>query len=147
MKINTFQQAEINSHKDPELQWLVQETIALFFKNKNNLKNGTFKPINLFKFVGNKVTETIAQREGFNDKNHMLTAQEAGDYLWRSYKEIYPDKSPKHKSYDEMIMPFLDPLINACLLRTRVPIQTNYDDGYWPFGQEGGFCNPNKFKY
>jgi histone deacetylase complex regulatory component SIN3 len=144
MKINSFQQNEINSHKDAELQWIIQETINSFTKNKENVTEDRFNIFNFFKAVGVKIAETIADREGFNTVNHMLTEKEAGNYLWNSYKAKYPEmKNIIHKNYDELILPFLDELINSALLRARVPLQIQAEE-YWPFGQEGGFCNPNK---
>jgi hypothetical protein len=145
MKLNPFQQAEVNSHNDAEMLFLIQSTIESFKANENNFKDGKFNTFSFFKKVGVVIAEAIAEREGFSDKYHKLTEKEAGDYLWKSYKEKDPDSSKEYKNWEELICPHVDALIYNALLRTRVPLQDSAPgQDYWPFAQEGGFCNPNK---
>lgn len=147
MKLNHFQQAEVNSHNDAELLWLIQSSIEFFKQKPSNLKNGQFNRFSLYKTVAIVIADTIAEREGFSDKLHKLTEKEAAHYLWSSYSEKFPKSATEQewKSWEELIIPFMDSLIYQALLRTRVPLQEyNPIEEYWPFGQEGGFCNPNK---
>ena len=36
MTLNRFQQAEVDSHKDAELSWVIQETIERFREDRSN---------------------------------------------------------------------------------------------------------------
>lgn len=146
MKLNQFQQAEVNSHKDAELLWLIQASSENFKKDEKNFKNGKFNTFSFYKKVGIVVAKAIAEREGFDDKYHQLNEKEAANYLWKSYSENQGNEK-EYKSYEELVMPFVDELIYQALLRTRVPLdQENIMNDYWPFGQDGGFCNSNKLK-
>jgi hypothetical protein len=146
MKLNQFQQAEVNHHNDAELLWLIQSKIEAFQNDEKNFKDGKFNTFLFCKEVGIVVAKAIAEREGFHDKYHQLTEKETADCLWKSYTEKFPKSNEaSFKSWEELICPLLDNLIYQSLLRTRVPLQeTSLIDNYWPFNQEGGFCNPNK---
>jgi hypothetical protein len=150
MKLNHFQQLEVDSHKDPELLWVIQESIEQFRADKTNFsEDRKFNRYSLYKKVGTFVNDTISEREGFRDNLHKLSQRESADMLWDSFKEQYPDeKNPQQWTHwDDLVYPFLDALVYKSLLRTRVPLVEKYDDGgYWPFGNEGGFCNPMKLK-
>lgn len=141
--MNHFQQAEINHHNDAELLWFISSTIELFKQNPNNFKDKQFNRFSLYKKVGIVIAVAIAQREGFDDKNHQLSSSEAAQCLWSSYVEKYPQANQECNTYEEVVCPFVDNLIYKALLRTRVPLQEPVNE-YWPFGAEGGFCNPNK---
>lgn len=145
MKLNQFQQAEVNHHKDAELLWLIESSIECFKKDEKNFKDGKFNTFSFYKKIGIVVAIAIAEREGFVDKYHQLTEQEAANYLWKSYSQNSQSTDKEYKSFEELVWPFIDDLIYQSLLRTRVPlVQENTINDYWPFGQEGGFCNPNK---
>ena len=152
MKLNHFQQAEVDAHKDAELSWIIQEKIEQFRQDKSNFsEDGRFYRYTLYKKVGLEVNDVIVERENVKGDKYLLGEKEAADCLWDSYKEQFPnDGTPQTWSHwDDLVFPFLDSLIYKSLLRIRVPrvIQSKDPyDNYWPFGQEGGFCNPMKLK-
>ena len=106
MKLNLFQQAEVDSHKDAELSWVVQSSIENFREDKRNFtEDKKFQRFALYRKVGSIVNAVIAEREGFSDTNHKLTEREAAKCLWESFKEMYPEDGMKQEwnHWDELI--------------------------------------------
>ncbi len=152
MKLNRFQQAEVDSHKDAELSWVIQETIELFRADKTNFsEDGKFNRYSLYKKVSLAVNDVIVERENVKGNEYLLGEREAADCLWDAYREQFPDDENRQQwqHWDDLVFPFIDGLIYKSLLRVRVPRREQSSDpydSYWPFANEGGFCNPMKLK-
>ena len=148
MNLNHFQLAEVKSHIDAELGWIIDESVEAFRNNPKNVDaEKKWYPWALYKQVGKIIADTIAEREGFREETHQLTSEEAGNILFDCYREAYPDKGFKWTRMSEWIEIGLERLIARSLLRTRAPLKVYDDGGYWPYSfGEGGFCNPMKLK-
>lgn len=148
MKLNHFQLAEVKSHIDEELVWIIDETVEVFKNDPKKVVDGVWYPWALYQCVGKVIADVIAEREGCpNHYTYRLYRDEAASILFDAYRTSYPNKGFKWSNMSEWmyIGDGLEQLIATALLRTRAPI-VEYTDTYWPFGNAGGFCNPMKLK-
>ncbi len=139
----------IDSHLDAEMLWIVKETASsLFDKNGGTVKRG-----NLCKAIGRVVGEVLINRVGDQvdrlGATRRLTVEEFERAGLDSLMGI-SDEGPR-KDADAVILHVAE----ACILYAHVRLmgvksayntERTYGDDYWPFGQEGGFCNPMKLK-
>nr|WP_250807576.1 hypothetical protein [Neorhizobium tomejilense] len=132
----------IDSHMDHEMAWIVEETTSILFRKNEDVKRGF-----LCGEVGKAVGQLLINRLG--DDASDLTVDEfervAVDSITAMTEEVFAGKSDAVSKF----------AARACvvyafsrMMGMKSPYKPAYrhDDGYWPFGQEGGFCNPMKLK-
>lgn len=136
--------ANITKHLDHELHWIVDETVSNLFAAERP------KPLTrgeLCKTVGKAVGETLIDRLGGETGLAIEEFEKLGlDSIMAMDKETLESGSLVVSRY----------VAEACvvyaqgrLMGMKSPYKTpprNPNADYWPFGQEGGFCNPMKLK-
>lgn len=134
----------IDSHYDHELDWIITERREALFRGRETVKRGAF-----CSEMGRIVGEVLIERLG--DKSEELElhpddfAKVGLDSLYSMTDDVLAGKAEAVSRY----------VAEACIVyaigRTR-GLKSAYSDSrkpsseYWPFGQEGGFCNPMKLK-
>ncbi len=142
--------SEIQKHMDAELSWIVDETVSNTFKTMKD-ENGKVKRFVICQAVGKAVAETLIERlEPEKVQAAGLTVEEfarlADDTIKRMPADVLERGSEGIASF----------AAEACLVYAQARLmglespynpkpRMPYDD-YWPFGNEGGFCNPRKLK-
>lgn len=124
---------------DAELDWFVQETVEHAITIKNSFRN-------VYTALAEQIAATLRMREpalrgklNAADLYAIATGtQGQRDAAWH--------QAPRHQQIQD-ILPLW--LAYAHLLMMGMPAHTqnvNDRETYWPFGQEGGFCNPMKLQ-
>jgi hypothetical protein len=136
---------DIRRHMDAEFSWIVSETISNMF-----IKAESVKRFVICQGVGRAVGETLIERLGEDTvKAADLTV---GEFEKAADKSLNAMPETVKAQGAQSIAAYA---AEACLVyaQSRLmgmdspynPVPRRYDD-YWPFGQEGGFCNPMKLQ-
>jgi len=127
---------------DPELQWVATEMAALHCSSQR----AAGQPITVRSLAHSycpHVAALVAERMGATDDTAQLSAAEA----CRFGTDALVALDPKHElGYSARIDLAARFVAAAAKQRAESPLLPTAPamDEYWPFGQEGGFCNPNK---
>jgi hypothetical protein len=136
---------EINAQMDAELAWIVSETVSLQFRDAEKVQRRI-----ICKAVGNVVGSVLIERLGDKAAKAEFTVEEfekmAVDSI-SAMSDAILSKGSDHIGFYAA---------EACLVYAQArlmglsskynPIPRRPYDDYWPFGLEGGFCNPMKLK-
>jgi hypothetical protein len=137
---------DIRRHMDAELGWIVSETVSSMFNNSETVKRFV-----ICQGVGRAVGQTLIERLGAEKvKAAGLTVEEfekMADKSLHTMPDAVKDKGAQN---------IAGYAAEACLVyaQSRLmgmdspynPVPRRPHDDYWPFGQEGGFCNPMKLR-
>lgn len=136
---------DIQGHMDHELTWIISETVSSLFRNTETVQRRV-----ICARVGNAVGQTLLGRLGDRAKTAKFTVEEfeklAVDSISSMGEEILSKGSDRIAFFAG----------EACLVYAQArlmglkspynPVPKNPYDDFWPFGQEGGFCNPMKLQ-
>jgi len=123
---------------DPELDWIVQETVDHATSTRHSLRS-------VFEALSNVVAATLHEREPALAP--LLTADDLYAMAvahWRTKPDSWT-QLPRHAQAAD-ILPVWLAYAQMRLMGMPSPWARPARDAYWPFGQEGGFCNPRKLK-
>jgi hypothetical protein len=137
---------DIRRHMDAEFSWIVSETVSNMFSNAESVKRFV-----ICQGVGRAVGETLIERLGADKvQTAGLTVGEFEKAADKSLNAM--PESVKAKGAQSIATYAAE----ACLVyaQSRLmgmdspynPVPRRPHDDYWPFGQEGGFCNPMKLQ-
>ncbi|HDR9105463.1 TPA: hypothetical protein QDB04_002304 [Burkholderia vietnamiensis] len=134
--------AEMNVGRlDPEIQWVATE-MAEVFAQKRRDAGQKFSTMEFTRAFCPAVADLVAERHGVTNATKRLTAKEAGDIGSDALVEFDPDQNLGFIKRVDLAARFV---VSAAQLRAIRAVQpAEIYGGYWPFGVEGGFCNPNK---
>ncbi len=127
-------------HLDAELFWIAQEAVSLAFKGQE-----TARRVDIVKAVGRSIGSLLLSREpvdGISEKEFETLAY---NFL------LNMDESDRSKGSGYLAESLCEPCVmffemrKAGLANPYVSRNVSYPD-FYPFGQEGGFCNPMKLK-
>ena len=126
-----------DQHNDAEMQWILQEVLSNLFKNKQAVKRG-----HLAESIGRAIFGVITERVPKIGLTRYELEQTALDFLTNM-----PEKQ-NHTAQDTIFY-LANNLLAYCSLRS-LGLKSRFEEKaaqeYWPFGQDGGFCNPIKLK-
>lgn len=129
---------------DPELQWIASESVAILARSVN----GELATVRrMVKSFCPAIAKAVSERLGAKYKSEVLTEAEATTIGVDALTRLDP-----HQSLDIYGRIDLAARVVAAAAKLRfispAPVETSPEHaalmGYWPFGQDGGFCNPNK---
>lgn len=124
---------------DVELGWIVQETLAAAIPVKNSFRN-------VYEALADAVAMTLCEREPTLQGKLLARDLYPIAFGYQVQRDEVWKKAPRFQQIQD-IMPLW--LAYAHLLMMGMPPHTqlrNAWDTDWPFGQEGGFCNPMKLQ-
>ena len=136
---------DIARHLDKEMSWMVSEMTAELFRTNEVVKRGQ-----LCEAVGRLVGEIMIERLGpLEDGLLPFTVDEFGQLGLDSIKGM--DEAIMSGKSDRASYHVAQACVAFACVRTmgmKSPYTQRHVPGndYWPFGQEGGFCNPMKLK-
>lgn len=141
MTSNVEQALESVGHLDPELQWIASESASAFSK-RALATNQAVSVYRMAKSYCPAIAEAVAERLGATSLSEKLGASEAANLGANALSRLDPDfKLGFHGRVDLAARV----VAAAAKLRFLSPVfAENASAQYWPFGQDGGFCNPNK---
>lgn len=136
---------DIAQHLDKEMSWLVKESAARLFRENDDLKRGRF-----CEEIGRVVGEIMIERLG-TPGEHLVpfTVEEFGKVGLDSIMGM--SEGTKSADSDAVSYHVAQACVAHAFLRS-MGVKSQYaprhvpGSDYWPFGQEGGFCNPRKLK-
>lgn len=126
-----------DQHNDAEMQWILQEVLSDLFNNKQTVKRGY-----LAEEIGKAIFSVINERVPKIGLTRYELQQTALDFLTNMPEEQI------HAAQDT-VRYLANNLLAYCSLRSlglKPQYEAKAPQEYWPFGQEGGFCNPIKLK-
>jgi hypothetical protein len=128
---------------DPELQWIATELVDIHARDMK--ARGSSVTVRSFaRAFCPTVASAVAERLAIEAENAQLSASEAIDIGIRELFRFDPDMK---LGYVEQITASSIAIAAAAQERALHPIVARSAiDDYWPFGQEGGFCNPVKLR-
>lgn len=128
-------------HLDPELQWLASESASTFSKHAV-AGNQAVSVYRMAKSYCPVIAEAVAERLGAKTSSEKLGVAEAANLGANALNRLDPDfKLGFHGRVD------LAARVVAAAAKLRFLSPVFAEDAsaqYWPFGQDGGFCNPGK---
>ena len=141
MASNVEQALENLGQLDPELQWMASERASAFSKRAlaDNLAVSVFRMAKSYCPV---IADAVAERLGAISTSEKLGASEAANLGANALNRLDPDfKLGFHGRVDLAARV----VAAAAKLRFLSPVFAEDPSAhYWPFGQDGGFCNPGK---
>jgi hypothetical protein len=143
MKVNARMALEGLGKLDPELQWVAIETATRFSREQKALG----KKASLLAVAASYcpvVAEMVAERMDATLSSEQLSAEEATRIGSDALINLDPERKLEFDARVELAARFV---MAAAKLRALSPeLSNHYPPGYWPFGMEGGFCNPMKLQ-
>lgn len=138
----------IDRQLDKELFWILTETSSELFRKAKQDGDGTVKRGVMCKVIARSIGSALMEREGDLAKDVELSEFE--EIAWKaagSGRELLGEDS-------DAICESIAELCVAYMEMRKMGIAAPYpgrkarslEDNYWPFGNEGGFCNPMKLK-
>lgn len=138
----------IDRQLDKELFWILTETSSELFRKAKEDGDGTVKRGVMCKAIASSIGSALMEREGDLAKDVELSEFE--EIAWKaagSGRELLGEDS-------DAICESIAELCVAYMEMRKMGIAAPYpgrkarslEDNYWPFGNEGGFCNPMKLK-
>lgn len=136
---------DIARHLDKEMSWIVKEGATRFFNDHDDPKRGPFCE-SMGRIVGEIMIERLT-----SPGEHLVpfTVDEFGKVARDSIMGMSDDI--KKGTSDSMCYHVAQACVAHACLRS-MGVKSQYaprevpGSDYWPFGQEGGFCNPLKLK-
>jgi hypothetical protein len=126
---------------DPELQWIASES-AVSFSQRALKQNLAVSPLRMAKAYCPAVADAVAERLGVTSSSYKLGAKEAASLGADALARLDPDYKLGFHARVELAARVV---VAAAKLRFLVPVfPPDPSAQYWPFGQDGGFCNPRK---
>ncbi|MBU9200118.1 hypothetical protein KTD31_01705 [Burkholderia multivorans] len=134
--------AEMNlARLDPEIQWVATEMAEVFAQTRRHAGQ-KFSTMEFTRAFCPAVADLVAERYGVTNASNRLTAKEAGDIGSDALVEFDPDQA---LGFIKRVDLAARVVMSAAQLRAIRAVQpSEVYGGYWPFGVEGGFCNPHK---
>jgi hypothetical protein len=141
MTVNLKAAMEGLGHLDPELQFIAIELATLHVEKRR----AAGQPVR----VGEQavsycpaVADLVAERLGTARSSQRLTPAEASLIGTNALTTLDPKQELSFNERVELAPRFV---VAAAKLRAISPVShEGLRDDYWPFGMEGGFCNPHK---
>lgn len=130
------------AHLDPEAQWVATETAAEYSRQRREQgKSSTI--IGMARAYGSAIANLVAERLGVSAPERMLSESEAANIGADALVRLDPEQKMDALSRVDLAARFVMAAAKVRAISPK-PVQSAGVAEYWPFGQEGGFCNPNK---
>ncbi len=132
---------KIDRQMDKELSWILDETLALVFRETK-----TVKRVDLCKAVARAIGSALLEREGEAAKDIELSEFEtlAWDASGKGEEVLGKGSDKVGRHIAEMCVVFVE--VRKMGMRSPYREKMSIWPEYNPFGNEGGFCNPMKLK-
>ena len=132
------QNAWMNAQMDTEMYWIVQETLSTATQQKNSFRH-------VFSSLADMFAAALIERDP------ALDGRLEGSHLYKLAAEHSATRSEDWKAASRTvqardILHIWLSFVQMLRMGMPSPWAKPESDGYWPFGQEGGFCNPMKLK-
>ena len=127
---------------DPEMLYVATESAQSLFLNKQ-----TVKTIEVVNEIAKSVAGLIIERN--TNEKLKFTEKEFIELAKSIAFSSYHHEIPKERTVNDLAVLIAEAsMYYAGMRELGMPsiIQEVYVNNYWPFGQEGGFCNPMKIK-
>ncbi|WP_315921865.1 hypothetical protein [Mesorhizobium sp. SP-1A] len=136
----------VNSNLDAELMFIVTEGVRNFVETSSKDSKGATRG-QCSDLTAKLVFETICER-------HPECADKFSEYeIQKVANDIFQAIETKDIGYLALYPQIAERLLHYMSVRLMGvraayvdPRAETHHDSYWPFGQEGGFCNPMKLK-
>jgi hypothetical protein len=131
---------------DAELMFIITEGVRNFVEKKSSEKNGATR-CQCCDLTAKLVFETICERyRDHADKFSQYEIEKVAHDIFQAietkdvgYLSLYPQIA-------ERLLHYMSVRLMGVRAAYVDPRAEPHRNGYWPFGQEGGFCNPMKLK-
>jgi len=135
-----FGTAWIASHDDVEWRWLLSETA------QSLADTGPFNFRQLATDLAAIAASALVERDGrLAGKVRAQDLTEVAFALFRTHPGLWGKDVALRTTVDALGQAFL--LASATFLMGVPSPWAPQEQAYWPFGQEGGFCNPMKLQH
>ena len=125
--MNKLRELEIQSHIDPEFQWILKEEWDLFMTKQENKR---YRVYDLFCHLGGVVGRVIVEREGYlGNEKRTISDKLGGDIIWQYYRII--DKPAFEMNLIFILENCIPKVIEVALARTTIPDSFGSID-FWP---------------
>lgn len=127
---------------DPEMLYIATESAQSLFIDKQ-----TVKTIEVVKVIAKNVAGLIIERN--QNEKLKFTEQEFIELAKSVAFSSSHHEIPKERTVNDLAELIAETsMYYAGMRELGMPsiVQEVYENHYWPFGQEGGFCNPMKIK-
>lgn len=129
---------------DPELQWAATELAETYARRQREAGRRFSTGAFTVAFCP-AVAELVADRLGASIASERLTPAEASLIGSNALVRLDPDQLLGFQARVELAARFV---VAAAKLRAVSPVShEGLNSDYWPFGMDGGFCNPNKLRH
>lgn len=130
-------------HLDPELQWAALE-LAWTFAHKQREAGRKFSTGEFTVAFCPAVADMVVERLAVTTTSERLSASEASLVGSNALVRLDPEQTLGFEARVDLAARFV---VAAAKLRAIVPVShEGLRVDYWPFGMDGGFCNPNKLR-
>lgn len=128
---------------DHELQWAALE-LAWAFAHEQRKAGRNFSTGDFAVAFCPGVADMVAERLAVQLDSERLNAAEASLVGSNALVRLDPDQALGFEARVDLAGRFV---VAAAKLRAIVPVsREGLRSDYWPFGADGGFCNPNKLR-
>lgn len=130
------------AHLDPEAQWVASETAAAYSqKRREQGKSSTI--IGMARAYGFAIANLVAERLSVSAHDRMLSESEAANIGADALVRLAPEQKLDALSRVDLAARFVMAAAKVRAISPKPMVAAGVTE-YWPFGQEGGFCNPYK---
>ena len=128
---------------DPELQWAAHELASSY--DRSERENGRVPTVlGLTAAYCPTVADMVAERLGCTHSFERLSAKKAANIGSDALIKLDAEQKLGFEARIDLAARFV---VAAAKMRAVSPdLSTSSETFYWPFGSEGGFCNPRKLQ-
>jgi len=138
----------IGRQLDKELFWILAETSSAIFRRAREEGDGTVKRGVLCREIARSIGSALIEREGDLAKDVELSEFE--EIAWKAAGSgnclLGEGSDAVVESIAELCVAYMEMRKMGIAAPYPGRISRGHEDNYWPFGNEGGFCNPLKLK-